>query len=117
MKWYKWFILCFSNGAEMWEDTLKIGMVVPLYKGKGCRDDANNYRGVCLLSLGSRIVARICAIRLQQWAEERGVLDDNQHGFRKGRATTDATQMMMRMQEDMEDLRKRMEGGVLDHDV
>ena len=51
----------FENGAEMWEDTLKIGMVVPLYKGKGCRDDANNYRGVCLLSLGSRIVARICA--------------------------------------------------------
>ena len=89
-------------------------MVVPLYKMKGDREDPGNYRGVCLLSLGSRIIARICANRLMEWAEGRGALDDEQQGFRRGRATTDATQMMFRLQEDMEDLRKRTVGGVLD---
>ena len=50
-----------------------------------------------------------------KWAEERGVLDDDhQKGFRKGRATTVATQQMMRMQLDMEDLYKRMSGSILE---
>ena len=35
------------------------------------------------------------------------LLDDNQAGFRKGRSTADATQIMMRLQEDGVDLRKR----------
>ena len=39
--------------------TLKSGVEVPLYKMKGDRYDPGNYRGVCLLSLGSRILARI----------------------------------------------------------
>ena len=42
-----------KNGAETWEDSLGGGTVVPLYKGKGDRNNPNNYRGVCLLSMGS----------------------------------------------------------------
>ena len=57
--------------------------------------------------MGSRILARIVASRLRKWAEDVGVLDDNQAGFRQGRSTADATQMMVRMQEDAVDLRKR----------
>ena len=91
----------FSSGAEEWEDTLKSGMVIPLYKMKGDRNDPNNYRGVCLLSMGSRILARIMATRLKLWAEDMGVLDDNQAGFRSGRSTADATQIMVRIQEDV----------------
>ena len=86
------------------------GRVVPLFK-KGDLNNPNNYRGVCLLSMGSRIVARIVACRLQEWAEAMGLLDDNQSGFRSGRSTADATQMMMRLQEDVEDLRRRREEG------
>ena len=97
------------NGAEKWETSLRSGQVVPLYKNKGDRDDPNNYRGVCLLSMGSRIVARVVACRLKEWAETMGVLDDNQAGFRSGRSTADATQMMMRVQEEAEDLERRRE--------
>ena len=57
----------FQNDADSWEDSLKTGIVVPLYKMKGDREDPGNYRGVCLLSLGSRIIARICANRLMKW--------------------------------------------------
>ena len=107
----------FSNGSDKWEESLRTGVVVPLYKLKGDRDDPNNFRGVCLLSLGSRILARICAVRLMKWAEGRGVLDDEQQGFRRGRATTDATQMMWRCQEDMADLRRRTEGEMGESEV
>ena len=104
----------FQNDASKWEESLKTGIVVPLYKMKGDREDPGNYRGVCLLSLGSRIIARVCANRLMKWAEGRKILDENQQGFRRGRSTTDASQMMMRIQEDTEDLKRRTEGSVLD---
>ena len=42
------------NGADTWEESLKRGLIIPLYKGKGDRNNANNYRGVCLLSMGRR---------------------------------------------------------------
>ena len=57
--------------------------------------------------MGSRIVARIVACRLKEWAESMGLMDDNQAGFRTGRSTADATQVMMRIQEETEDLRGR----------
>ena len=53
-------------------------------------------------------MARLVACRLRVWAEEMGLMDDNQAGFRSGRSTADATQVMMRLQEDAEDLRGRM---------
>ena len=42
-----------ENGADTWEDSLKRGLIVPLYKMKGDQDSPDNYRGVCLLSMGS----------------------------------------------------------------
>ena len=95
-----------ENGADKWETSLKRGIIIPLFK-KGNRNDPNNYRGVCLLPMGRRIVARIAATRLKKWAEAMGLLDDNQAGFRQGRSTADATQVMMRIQEDSVDLKKR----------
>ena len=93
------------NGADKWEDALKTGVVVPLFK-KGDREDPGNYRDNYI---GSRILARDGATRL--WAEAVGLLDDNhrQAGFRSGRATADATQMKVRIQEYAVDLKKRIE--------
>ena len=107
----------YVNIAETWEDALKSGVAVPLYKMKGDKEDPNNYRGVCLLSMGSRIVARIAANRLKMWSEDMGVLDDNQAGFRSGRSTADSTQVMMRIQEDAMDLKRRMGETVKDPKV
>ena len=91
----------FCNDAYKWEDSLKIGLVIPLYK-KGNINDCNKYRGVVLLAMGIRILARI-------WSEEMGLLDVEQAGFRKCRSTADVTQIMYRIQEDGEDLKKRLE--------
>ena len=98
----------FEIGAENWEESLRTGLVIPLYK-KGDRNNANNYRGVCLLAMGSRILARIMASRLRIWSEQMNLIDDDQAGFRKDRSTADVTQMMYRIQEDTQDLFKRAE--------
>ena len=107
----------FCNSADKWEGALKIGMVIPLFK-KGDKDNPGNYRGICLRSIASRILTRILANRLRIWVEKLNLLDDNQSGFRKDRSTADATQIMIRIQEETDDLRKRLtaEGGEIDED-
>ena len=69
--------------------------------------------------MGSRILARVIAARIQEWSEDIGALDDDQQGFRKGRSTADAAQVIMRIHEDAEDLERRRLPGeeVEDKDV
>ena len=84
-----------------WDEINSTGLVVPLHK-KGPINNLNNYRGVCLLPMVSRVIARILATRLRTWAEEVELLDDNQTGFRSGRSTADAAQMFIRLNEEWE---------------
>ena len=43
----------------------KRGLVVPIWKGKGDRQDGNNYRGVMLLSMPGKVFARIILDRVR----------------------------------------------------
>ena len=104
--------LMFQKRAHEWSEGLKTGIIVPLFK-KGDRNDANNYRGVCLLAMGSRILARIISKRIGTWAENLRLLDENQAGFRKGRSTADIVQIMVRIEEDTTDLKRR----IVKHDI
>ncbi len=56
----------FNNDADKGE--LKVGIVVTLHK-KGDRNARDNYRGVVLLEMGSRILARIMANRIRMWVK------------------------------------------------
>ena len=89
-----------ENSAHIWNDEQKVGIIIPLHN-KGDKKDANNFRGVCLLPIMSRILARILVTRLRKWAEATGALDENQAGFGQGRSTADATQVCVRIQEDV----------------
>ena len=88
-----------------WEDSIKVGLVVPLFK-KGERSNINNYRGVCLLTMGSRILAKVLSNRLRDWTEKIGVLEENQQGFRRGRSTADAAQIFIRINEEMDNIKR-----------
>ena len=90
--------------AHKWEQELKVGQIVSLFK-KGDKNTKNNYRGVCLLAMGSRILGRVLASRLYRWSEALALRDGNQCGFCPGRSTSDAKQIMIRMEEDVQDLR------------
>ena len=98
----------FTTRASNWDAILKTGQIVPLHK-KGCRSDVNNYRGVCLLAMGSRIIAKIAANRLRGWSERLNLLDQNQSGFRSNRSTADATQVLVRIHEDKGSEKKQNE--------
>ena len=54
--------MMFERNANEWEKCVKVGIMVPLFK-KGSTADVNNYRGVCLLSMCSRVLARVIAKR------------------------------------------------------
>ena len=75
------------------------------------RNQTNNYRGLVLLAMCSRILARVIASRLRAWSEAVELVDENQNGFRPGRSNADATQVFVRIQEDVNDLRKRRLAG------
>eukprot|EP00959_Pyramimonas_sp_CCMP1952_P450914 9440787-Pyramimonas_sp.AAC.1 len=69
-------------------------VVILLFKNKGSRSDLDNYRGICLLSMLSRIVAKLAATRVSQWAEASGLHVREQWGNRKYRSTRDAVLIM-----------------------
>ena len=93
-----------ENSPDTWDELARSRLVVPIFK-KGDRKSLDNYRGVCLLSAISRILARIMATRIRKWTEEENIIDDTQCGFRKGRSTADATQIVIRVNEEV--LRRR----------
>ena len=69
---------------EAWSE----GYVIPLHK-KGSVNDAENYRGITLLSTIGKLFTRVLNNRLGEWAENYGVLIEAQAGFRAGMSTTD----------------------------
>ena len=78
-----------------------------LYLKKETEISEGTTRGIVLLAMGSRILARVIATRIRLWAEKLDLLDENQAGFREGRSTADATQLITRIQEDVSDYKRR----------
>ena len=58
----------FEERAHKWDEWLKGGVMCSLFK-KGDRREKGNYRGVVLLAMGSRVLARVCAKKMRWWAE------------------------------------------------
>ena len=52
-------VLCSAWNTGNISTDWKMVLVVPLWKGKGDRQDCNNYRGVTLLSVPGKVFARI----------------------------------------------------------
>ena len=73
-------------------------MVVPLWKQKGDKADKSTWRGITLLSVGSKLLARVVAQRAQVWSEPW--LPEAQMGFRRNRSVDDALQVTRRLVEE-----------------
>ena len=69
-----------------------------LYK-KSDRSNCNNYRGISLLSHAGKVFLKIVANRLSDYCEARGILPDEQCGFRPERSTVDMLFVVRRLQE------------------
>ena len=62
------------------------GLIVKIPK-KGGRSVCDNYRGITLLSVPSKVFSRVLILRIQDGVESQ--LREEQAGFRKGRSTTE----------------------------
>ena len=65
----------------------KRGLVVPIWKGKGDRQDCNNYRGITLLSVPGKVLAHLLMTRVR--AHLLKFQRPEQSGFTPGKSTTD----------------------------
>ena len=72
------------NFCELPEDW-KIAHVVPVFK-KGSKDDVGNYRPVSLTSLVVKILEKLLKSRIENHLEDKKILNNTQHGFRKGKS-------------------------------
>ena len=60
---------------------------MPLYKGKGSQLDCASHRAISLISLGSKVNAKVLARRMQERSER--LLWEAQGGFKPGRGCMD----------------------------
>ena len=95
----------------MWDEEvipqqLKDASIIRLYK-KGNRQLCDNYRGISLLAIAGKILARVLLNRLIIHLEQ-GPLPESQCRFRGGRGTVDiifpARQLQEKCQEQYDDL-------------
>ena len=75
----------------------KDASIVSLFK-KGKRSLCDNYRGISLLSVAGKILARVILSRLNNQLTDL-VYSESQCGFRKGRGTTDMIFCLRQLQE------------------
>ncbi len=68
---------------EAWSKAI----IVPLYKGKGKREECNNYRGISLLSVPRKIYGGILNERVMKITDKS--VGAEQGGFRKSRGCVD----------------------------
>ena len=83
--------------------------ITHLYKNKGDRRRCDNHRGISLLEIAGKILARICLNRLQTHLEnaaedtppdlQPSLLPESQCGFRQGRGTVDMIFTVRQLQE------------------
>ena len=65
-----------------------ISSITCLFKNKGSRSDAGNYRGLSIMSTCSKILASLVISRIRKAYE--AIISNCQFGFRSNRSTTDA---------------------------
>ncbi|GFS21415.1 RNA-directed DNA polymerase from mobile element jockey-like protein [Elysia marginata] len=77
---------------------LRDAIVITLYKNKGGKSECSNYRGITLLSIAGKVLARILLNRLVSTIAEEN-LPESQCGFRSNRGTTDMVFVLRQLQE------------------
>ncbi len=97
------FVCCWERG-ELPRD-LRDAVIVTLYKNKGKKSDCSNYRGITLLSIAGKILARVLLNRLVPAITEDH-LPESQCGFRANRGTTDMVFALRQLQEKCQEQNK-----------
>ena len=79
---------------QQWKDA-----VITVLHKKGDKTECGNYRGILLVSRASKVLLKVAARRLSAYCEAKGLLPEEQCGFRPDRLTTDMMLVVRRLQE------------------
>ena len=69
---------------EAWKEA----NITPLYKKKGCRLDASNYRPISLTSVICKIMEKLVKVQVVKFLTEKSLISKHQHGFMSKRSCT-----------------------------
>ncbi|MCP4268419.1 MAG: hypothetical protein GY777_23060 [Candidatus Brocadiaceae bacterium] len=79
------FVMVWEEGRVPGDWTKAI--IVPVYKGRGSRNELGNYRGISLYSIAEKVYGKIVIERVQMITESK--VSQEQGGFRKGKGCID----------------------------
>ena len=80
----KFFNFIFDNG--LYPDEWTFSILQPIHK-KGDINNPDNYRGISLLNVCSKLYSYILNQRINEWIDDFEILGEEQAGFRKNRST------------------------------
>ena len=78
---------------QQWKDA-----VITVLHKKGDKTECGNYRGISLVSHSGKVLLKVVARRLSAYCEAKGLLPEEQCGFRPNRSTTDMMFVVRRLQ-------------------
>ena len=73
--------------------------VIKILHKKGDKTECGNYRGISLVSHAGKVLLKVVARRLSAYCEAKGLLPEEQCGFRPDRSTTNMMFVVRRLQE------------------
>ena len=90
--------------TQMWQEgevvqEFRDASIVHLYKNKGDRTCCDNHRGISLLCIAGKILARLVLNRLSKHIANIGLIPESQCGFVPGKSTTDSSFALQQLQE------------------
>ena len=79
---------------QQWKDA-----VLNVLHKKGEKTECGNYRGISLVSHVGKVLLKVLARRLSAYCEAKGLLPEEQCGYRPDSSTTDMVLVVRRLQE------------------
>ena len=73
--------------------------VITVLHIKGDKTECGNYRSISLMSYAGKVLLKVVDRRLSAYSEAKGLLPEDQWGFRPDRSTTDIMLVVRRLQE------------------
>ena len=87
-------IWCHGKVPQQWKDA-----VITVLHKKGDKTECGNYRGMSPVTHAGKVLLKVVARRLSACCEAKGLLPEEQCGFRPDRSTTDMIFVARRLQE------------------
>lgn len=82
-------LLNYSFEFGIFPECLKTAKIIPIFKS-GDKNEINNYRPISILSIFSKILEKLIAIRTRKFLEKHSILMPTQYGFRPMHSTSHA---------------------------